>query len=112
VIKQVPRSTDAGSQREQSINNWGYQILSLAQEQASIANYNQAIRLARQVPTDSAAYGTSQDLVREWQGRIQPPTPSAPVYNVPPAPPVDVAPMPAEPELPPLGSNAPNDGNF
>jgi hypothetical protein len=112
VVKQVPRSTDAGSQREQSINNWGYQILALAQEQASIANYNQAIRLARQVPTDSAAYGTSQDLVREWQGRIQPPTPSAPVYNTPPAPPVDVAPMPAEPELPPLGSNSPNDGNF
>ncbi|MFN9175588.1 MAG: chromosome segregation ATPase [Synechocystis sp.] len=101
VIKQVPRSTDAGSQREQSINNWGYQILSLAQEQASIANYNQAIRLARQVPTDSAAYDTSQDLVREWQGRIQPPTPSAPVYNVPPAPPVDVAPRPAAPDRPP-----------
>ena len=116
VIKQVPRSTDAGSQREQSINNWSYQIMSLAQEQASIANYNQAIRLARQVPTDSTAYDTAQDLVREWQSRIQPPTPRTPIYNtVPPAPPapaVDIPPMPPEPELPPLRSIPANNNDF
>ncbi|MFM1842344.1 MAG: hypothetical protein RLZZ490_1080 [Cyanobacteriota bacterium] len=113
VIKQVPRSTDAGSQRESSINNWSYQILSLAQEQASIANYNQAIRLARQVPTDSTAYDTAQDLAREWRNRIQPPAPQTPIYNtVPPAPPapaVDIAPMPPEPELPPLREIPSND---
>jgi len=111
AIRQVPRSTDAGSQREQSINNWSYQILSLAQEQASVANYNQAIRVARQIPSDSSAYNTAQDLVREWQGRIQPPIPRAPVYSAPP-PAVNIPPMPAEPELPPLRSTGNNDTNF
>ncbi|MEB3228068.1 MAG: chromosome segregation ATPase [Synechocystis sp.] len=116
VIKQVPRFTDAGSQRDQAINNWSYQILSLAQEQASIANYSQAIRLARQVPADSTAYDTAQDLTREWRNRIQPAVPQAPVYNsappAPPAPAVEVTPMPSEPELPPLRTIPANDNNL
>lgn len=113
TIKQVPRSTDAGSQREQSINNWSYQLISLAQEQASIANYSQAIRIARQVPTDSTAYDTARDLVQEWRSRIQPP---APVYNaVPqaaPDPASNIPPMPSEPELPPIQSMPMNDNSW
>ncbi len=109
LIRQVPRSTDAGSQRAQLINTWGYQILSLAQGQARNGNYSQAIRSLRQIPSESAAHTNAQGLIQEWQSYGQPPTtsPSPVSVTAPPAPPaprID-APLPAEPELPPLGTS-------
>lgn len=104
LMGQVPRRTEAGSQRVQLINNWGYQILSLAQEQSRNGNYAQAIRSLRQIPSESTAYSNAQALMQEWQGRLQqatsPPSSIAPP-PAPPAPRVD-APLPAEPEFPPL----------
>ncbi|MBE9174453.1 chromosome segregation ATPase [Synechocystis salina LEGE 06155] len=100
LVRQVPRSTDAGGQRLQLVNNWSYQILSLAQEQARAGNYQQAIRALQQIPAESAAHGSAQNFLQEWRSFIQPsPIPITPV--APPAPRID-SPVPTEPALPPV----------
>jgi biotin-(acetyl-CoA carboxylase) ligase len=110
VLRQVPRFTDAGFQRESLINTWSYQILSLAQAQARTGNYRQAIRVASQVPIDSSAYDSAQNLVQLWQRRLAPPVPQAPV-NQPASSRGEMAPLTAEPQLPPFRS-MPNSSNF
>ncbi|MEY2985211.1 MAG: hypothetical protein RLZZ568_1828 [Cyanobacteriota bacterium] len=110
VLRQVPRFTDAGFQRESLINTWSYQILSLAQAQARMGNYRQAIRVASQVPIDSSAYDSAQNLVQLWQRRLAPPVPQAPV-NQPASSRGEMAPLTAEPQLPPFRS-MPNSSNF
>lgn len=106
LIRQVPRSTDAGSQRVQLINTWGYQLLALAQEQAQNGNYSQAIRSLGQIPSESAAYTNAQALTKEWQGLSQPANNGTnPILPpVSPASRID-APLPAQPDFPPLGSS-------
>ncbi|UAJ73828.1 chromosome segregation ATPase [Synechocystis sp. PCC 7339] len=100
LIRQVPRSTDAGGQRLQLVNNWSYQILSLAQEQARAGNYQQAIRALQQIPAESAAHNSAQNFLQEWRSFSQPsPLPITPV--APPAPRVE-SPVPTEPALPPV----------
>ncbi|MCT0252665.1 MULTISPECIES: hypothetical protein [unclassified Synechocystis] len=102
LISQVPRSTDAGGQRLQLVNNWSYQILSLAQEQARVGNYQRAINALEQIPSESAAYGSAQSFLQEWRSLSQPsPGPISPVTS--PTPRVE-SPLPAEPEFPPLAS--------
>lgn len=102
LIRQVPRSSDVGGQRLQLVNNWSYQILSLAQEQAQSGNYQQAIRALQQIPAESAAYNSAQSFLQEWRSFNQPsPVPLTPV--APPAPRVE-SPLSTESELPPLES--------
>lgn len=93
LVKQIPSYTEAGSQRTQSINNWSYQLLALAQEKASISAYSEAIRLARLIPKDSPAYSTARDLVADWKRFLAPPPAPAPVAD-----PVSM-PLPSSPDL-------------
>ncbi|MEB3312032.1 MAG: chromosome segregation ATPase [Snowella sp.] len=91
LVNRIPSSTEAGSQRTQSINNWSYQLLALAQEKASVSAYSEAIRLARLIPKDSSAYSTARDLMTDWKGLIAPPP-------TPVADPVSM-PLPSSPDL-------------
>ena len=85
LVNQIPSYTDAGSQRLQALNTWGYQLLSIAQEKASISSFSEAIRLARLIPQDSTAYSTAKDLISDWRRLLAPPP--APV--APPEPTLD-----------------------
>lgn len=76
LARQIPYSTQAGSQRTQAINSWSYQLLAIAQERASISAFNEALRLARMIPKESAAYSTAQDLIEEWRILLAPPVSS------------------------------------
>ena len=76
LARQLPSSTDAGSQRTQVINTWSYQLLSIAQEKASISQLSEAIRLARAIPKESAAYSTARELIKDWQRLLTAPAPA------------------------------------
>jgi hypothetical protein len=90
LARQLPSSTDAGSQRTQVINTWSYQLLSIAQEKASVSQLSEAIRLARAIPKESVAYSTARDLIKDWQRLLTPATP-APIVS-PPAPAIEEMP--------------------
>ncbi|MFM7441551.1 MAG: chromosome segregation ATPase, partial [Snowella sp.] len=78
LVNQIPSYTEASSQRLQALNTWSYQLLSIAQEKASVSSFSEAIRLARLIPKDSAAYSTSRDLISDWRRLLAPPAPVAP----------------------------------
>lgn len=97
LVRQIPYDTEAGSQRIQALNSWSYQLLSIAQEKASISAFSEAIRLARMIPRESAAYSAAQDLVQEWRALMAPPP------QVDPEPPAPLTPETSyepEPTLP------------
>lgn len=94
LILQIPLSTEAGSQRIQSINTWSYQLLSLAQEKASEASLSEAIRLARVIPKESAAYNTARDLIKDWKQALTPVPTSVPV--TPNTPELESPPLPTD----------------
>ena len=78
LVNQIPSYTEAGSQRLQALNTWSYQLLSIYQEKASVSSFSEAIRLARLIPKDSAAYSTAKDLISDWRRLLAPPAPVAP----------------------------------
>jgi hypothetical protein len=94
LILQIPLSTEAGSQRIQSINTWSYQLLSLAQEKASESSFSEAIRLARVIPKESAAYNTARDLIKDWKQALTPVPTSVPV--TPNTPELESPPLPTD----------------
>jgi hypothetical protein len=84
LVNQIPSYTEASSQRLQALNTWSYQLLSIAQEKASVSSFSEAIRLARLIPKDSAAYSTAKDLISDWRGLLAPPvTPTEPTLETP-----------------------------
>ena len=100
LARQLPSSTDAGSQRTQVINTWSYQLLSIAQEKASASQLSEAIRLARAIPKESAAYSTARELIKDWQRLLNPPAPAPTVAPLVPA-------MEEMPDLPLPNPNEP-----
>lgn len=99
LARQLPSSTDAGSQRTQVINTWSYQLLSIAQEKASASQLPEAIRLARAIPKESAAYSTARELIKDWQRLLNPPAPAPTVAPL----------VPAMEEMPDLALPNPNE---
>lgn len=79
LVQQIPSYTEAGSQRSQALSTWSYQLLSMAQEKASISSFSEAIRIARLIPKDSAAYNTAKDLMTDWQRLLSPPPDPVPL---------------------------------
>ena len=90
LVNQIPSYTEASSQRLQALNTWSYQLLSIAQEKASVSSFSEAIRLARLIPKDSAAYSTSRELISDWRRLLAPPAPVAPPEPTLDSPPSDV----------------------
>ncbi len=88
VLRRIPSSTDVSSQSRQALNRWGFQLLNWAQDQANRAQIQEAIQLARLIPSDSSAAGSAQAQIAIWRRQLEPPTP-------PPAPSLPVEPAPA-----------------
>ncbi|MGK7956587.1 MAG: chromosome segregation ATPase [Crocosphaera sp.] len=83
VVRDIPSSTDAGSQAKQAMDRWGFQLLSMAQKLANRSLLPEAIRLARMIPGDSAAYNSAQAQIRVWNNLLEPPKPEIPPSLVP-----------------------------
>lgn len=75
IVRRIPSSSDMGSQSRQALDRWSFQLLGLATERANQTQFEDAIRLARVIPSESAAYRSAQTQVKIWQNILQPPPP-------------------------------------
>ena len=90
VVRKIPDSTDVSSQKRQALNRWSFQLLSMAQNLANGSLLQEAIRLAKTIPSDSAAYNSAQAQITIWNKQLQPSQPNIPE---PFAPPNEFAPL-------------------
>lgn len=70
IASQVPQSNPAYGEANQMIDQWSYQILQMAEAQASL-NPTQAIAIAEQVPANTAAYASAQRRIQTWRTQGQ-----------------------------------------
>lgn len=69
IASQVPANNPARSEADRMIDQWSYQILQVAQSQASF-NLTEAIAIAERVPANTRAYPVAQQNIQNWrQGR-------------------------------------------
>ncbi|NJM85562.1 MAG: hypothetical protein HC839_05515 [Leptolyngbyaceae cyanobacterium RM2_2_21] len=66
LASEVPADSATRSDADLIINQWSWQILSLATAQAS-SNLPSAVEMARQVPPRTEAYNAAQLKIQEWQ---------------------------------------------
>ncbi|MDJ0662136.1 MAG: chromosome segregation ATPase [Crocosphaera sp.] len=78
IVRKIPSSTDAGSQAKQALDRWGFQLLSMAQKLANRSLLPEAVKLARMIPSDSAAYNSAQSQLTVWNKLLEPPKPEIP----------------------------------
>ncbi|NEQ29845.1 MAG: chromosome segregation ATPase [Leptolyngbya sp. SIO4C5] len=71
LANQVPADSTARSDANLMMNQWSWQILSLATTQAN-SDLSSAIEMARQVPARTEAYAAAQLKIQEWQERLEP----------------------------------------
>ena len=80
VVQRIPSSTDAGSQAQQALNRWSFQLLSMAQKLANRSLLSEAVKLAKMIPRDSAAYGSAQAQITVWDKLLEPLQPEIPPF--------------------------------
>ena len=78
ILRNIPASTEVKEQSDMALNRWSYQLLSLANGQANNAAFAEAIKLAKMVPRNSAAYDSAQSQIATWQNSLQPAAPPEP----------------------------------
>ncbi|ACK66041.1 conserved hypothetical protein [Rippkaea orientalis PCC 8801] len=76
LVQKIPRSTDVSLESRQVLNRWSAELLSMAEDQARRSLLEEAIKLARMVPSDSEVYNSAQLQIQAWKGILQPPTPA------------------------------------
>lgn len=74
VARQVSVNSSVHPQVVRDINDWGAQILSMARE-ASNNSLEQAIEIARKVPSGTTSFIVAQKEIKFWQERLNPPEP-------------------------------------
>ncbi|MGP0128629.1 MAG: chromosome segregation ATPase [cyanobacterium endosymbiont of Rhopalodia musculus] len=94
VIRKIPGSTQVSNRSRQALNQWSYQLLSIAEDKARKALFQEAISLAHIIPAESTSYHGAQTQIRAWQRALTPPSPSTPHAGTkPPAPPKSAVPL-------------------
>jgi hypothetical protein len=69
IASQVPADNPVHSEADRLIDQWSYQILQIAQSQASF-NLTEAIAIAERIPANTRAYPVAQQNIQNWrQGR-------------------------------------------
>lgn len=84
ILRRIPSSTDVGGESAQALNRWSYQLLSMAENLANSASIEEAIRLARRIPSESSAYESARAQIQTWRQMLNPapnPTPSSPLLE-------------------------------
>ena len=70
TANQIPSSSSQYSNALTQINQWSWDLLSLADSEAN-NSLDRAISLARQIPSQAAAHATAQDRIQDWQKSLQ-----------------------------------------
>ncbi|WP_295615263.1 hypothetical protein [Chamaesiphon sp. GL140_3_metabinner_50] len=72
----VPKSSNLRSQARLSMDNWGSQMLEIAQSTAT-SDLSRAISIAQSIPANTSAYSSAQSYIQQWQQQLNPtPTPT------------------------------------
>jgi len=74
TLNNIPRNTSVSPQVSELSNRWSYQILAIAQEQATIS-LEDAITISKLIPSYTAAYSSAQIQIKAWQNLLNPPYP-------------------------------------
>jgi len=98
LAKQVPNSSPLRAEAEDAINQWSYQMLSLAQDRATY-DLAGAIAIAKTIPDRTSAYAEARAQIDVWQNILNPPDLPSPEPVAPP--PEPVAPPPEQTSPPP-----------
>lgn len=72
ILRNIPAGAEVKEQSDMALNRWSYQLLAMANARASAAAFAEAIKLAKLVPSDSAAYSSAQSQIAVWQDSLQP----------------------------------------
>ncbi len=67
LASQIPAAGAVQSEINAAINDWSWQLLQLARDQANALNVAGAIGIAQRIPTRSAAYTEAQAQIQTWQ---------------------------------------------
>lgn len=67
VASQVQASGTVQAEINAAINEWSWQLLQLARDQANALNIAGAIGIAQRIPSRSAAYAEAQAQIQTWQ---------------------------------------------
>ncbi len=72
----VPKSSSLRSEARLAMDNWGNQMLEVAQSTAT-SDLRRAISIAKVIPSNTSSYSAAQNLVQQWQLQLNPtPTPT------------------------------------
>jgi hypothetical protein len=87
---QIASSTDLYSRSQQDINGWSERVLAFAREESNTSLEN-AINIAKTIPSGSSAYSSARSLVENWQRLLNSPEPEPetqpePVESIQPLP--------------------------
>jgi len=63
----VSPSSSLRTEADQAIDQWSWQLLQIATDLATAADFGRAIAIAQQIPSGSAAYSQAQKQIKEWQ---------------------------------------------
>ncbi len=83
VVRKIPSSTDVSYKAKQALDRWSFQLLSMAQRMANRSMLSEAVKLAKMIPSDSAAYGSAQNQINAWNKLLRPVQPEIPPSLVP-----------------------------
>jgi hypothetical protein len=72
----VPKSSPLRAQAQSAMDNWGGQMLEIAQSVAT-TDLRRAISIAKVIPERTAAAGSAQNAVQQWQQQLNQATPPA-----------------------------------
>lgn len=94
LAQQVPKASPLRAEAQAAINQWSYQLLSMAQERSSY-DLQGAIAIANQVPSGTSAYPDARAQMESWRNTLnaQQQQQQAPVAEPEPEP---AAPPPTE----------------
>ena len=65
----VPKSSSLRSQARLAMDNWGSQMLEVAQSTAT-SDLRRAIAIAKVIPSNTSSYSAAQNLVEQWQQQL------------------------------------------
>ena len=67
--QQVPRSSALRAEVREAINQWSYQLLSMAQDRAAY-DLQGAMNIAAQIPSGTSAYSDARAQLQNWQNTL------------------------------------------
>jgi soluble cytochrome b562 len=73
----VPKSSSLRAQARLAMDNWGSQMLEIAQSTAT-SDLRRAIAIAKVIPANTAIYSSAQNFVQQWEEQLNPKTEPSP----------------------------------